>query len=404
MYLKKTSRWLLLGLLMTSRAWGQGWHEPSGLNHTFTFSLDTPFSEYLSSTQHMIESSRVDLTEENRARVIHANMPFELAPSKGRVKNGILLIHGLGDSPYQMRALGKHFLDKGFLVRSILLPGHGTVPGDLMEVTWESWVDAAEYGLNGLSKRVDNLFVGGFSTGGELALLMCLKRDDIKGVLLFSPVTGIETPFAWFSTTFLAPTWLVKIEEKDFSRYDSLPSNAVGQVYELTMAVDELIEEKGTLDLPVFVALSEQDITVDSDKTMDLFKTRFISPQSRMVVYSSEPKIQPPDPSGRITVVDSRIPREKIVSFSHLSILIPPDDPHYGKHGDYVYRAHPLLRQSTEDLEPDQVYYGELLSRFKRKHYIRRLTYNPYFTEMIRLIDDFFEDDLMPRSPLKTTK
>ena len=141
---------LLMVLLMNSKAGAQGAYEPSGLNSTFSFSKDTPFSDYLAATRKMIEKARVDLTEENKAWVVDANMPFELAPSKGPVTNGILLIHGLGDSPYQMQGLARHLAGQGFLVRTILLPGHGTVPADLMEVTWESWMAAAEYGLNGL--------------------------------------------------------------------------------------------------------------------------------------------------------------------------------------------------------------------------------------------------------------
>lgn len=380
----------LLGyMMMASNILAQGLYETSGHNSTFDFSMDTPFHEYVDTTRKMISQARVDLTDENRAYVVSANTPFELSPSEGTVTNGILLVHGLGDSPYQMRDLARHFVARGFLVRTILLPGHGTVPGDLLDVTWEDWVKATKYGLHRLERQVENLYIGGFSTGGELALLMCLNRDDIKGLFLFSPVTGIDTPFAWFSTTVIAPTWLTKIDEKDFARYDSLPSNAVGQVYDLTRVADGLLEEKGHMTVPVFIALSEQDITVDFNKTMTLFNTRFSSPHNRMVVYSCAPDHFPADTSGRITVVDSRIPEERIVSFSHLSIVVSPDEPHYGKNGDYVYRPHPWMRQSEKGVTADQVYYGELMRRFKKEHYIRRLSYNPYFKGMTQMMDGF---------------
>lgn len=385
----RTGLFLLGCMMIASTILAQGPYETSGLNSSFGFSTDTLFSEYVKTTRTMVEKGRVGLTDENRDRVVDANTPFEYSPLEGKAERGILLIHGLGDSPYQMRDLARHFADRGFLVRTILLPGHGTVPGDLLDVTWESWVKATEYGVDSLAQQVGKVYVGGFSTGGELALLMCLKREDMAGLFLFSPVTGIDTVFAPLSGTIFSPTWLVKIEEMDFSRYDSLASNAVAQVYRLTKLVDGLLNGKDAMDVPVFIALSEQDITVDSGKTADLFNTRFTSPLSRMVVYSSQPNDYPQDPSGRTIVVDSRIPKERIVSFSHLSIVISPENPHYGKNGDYVYRTHPWMEQSGKGVTSDQIYYGELMRQFKKEHYIRRLSYNPYFEGMAKMMDRF---------------
>ncbi|MBU1171853.1 MAG: alpha/beta hydrolase [Proteobacteria bacterium] len=362
---------------------------PSGLNSTFDFSMETPFDEYVKATRKMVEKARVDLNDTNRDRVVQANTPFELIPKQRPIQNGILLIHGLSDSPYQMKDLATHFLSKGFLVRTILLPGHGTVPGDMLEVTWEAWAKATEYGVHGFSGLVDNLYLGGFSTGGELAIYMCLKGYDIKGLFLFAPVTKIKTKTAWFSTTFAAPDWLLKQDEKDFARYDSLASNAVAQVYQLTVEVDRLIETKKNLVVPVFIALSDDDITVSSEHTMALFHTLFSSDENKMVVYCSNPAKYQPDPSGKVIFKDSRIPDDRIVSFSHLSIIVSPDDPHYGKKGDYVYSPHPWLKQNSNGISKDQIFYGELTGSLKKKHYMQRLAYNPYFNEMTGLIDQF---------------
>ncbi|MGI9500774.1 MAG: hypothetical protein ACR2P3_12090, partial [Geminicoccaceae bacterium] len=65
--------------------------------------------------------------------------PFELRPTpdggdcKGNADanydRGILLIHGLNDTPFSMWDLGSRFAKACYLVRGVLLPGHGTVPG-----------------------------------------------------------------------------------------------------------------------------------------------------------------------------------------------------------------------------------------------------------------------------------
>jgi esterase/lipase len=391
MFMLKKILFVLGILMMALKCFAGDPYVPSGLNTTFDVGPDTPFSDYIAHTRQMVAQARADLDGPDRDRIITANTPFERSPVDGRAHKGILLIHGLSDSPYQMNHLAGYFLSRGFLVRTLLLPGHGTRPGDLLDVTWESWVKATEYGVNRLAQCVDKLYIGGFSTGGELAVYMALTRDDVKGLFLFSPVMGIETPFAWFSTTFLAPRWLLKQEERDFARYDSLPANAVAQVYDLTRVVDRLLDERVSLDIPVFAALSEQDITVSSKKTIRMFTTQMTSDKNRMVVYSCDPDRFPPDPLGRVTVRDSRIPDRQILSFSHLSILVSPDDPHYGKNGDYIYSPHRLLRQKEDGVPPSEIYYGELLKRFRKHHVMQRLSYNPYFKEMTVEIDGFIE-------------
>ena len=137
--------------------------QESGLNTRFSFGNDVPFDEYVRKTGQMIEKTRVDINESNRAVILAANIPFELKPDesnyprngKGRYERGVLLIHGLSDSPYLMKAVARHFQTRGFLVRSILLPGHGTVPGDLLQVTYQEWIRATEYGIYQMKLQVE---------------------------------------------------------------------------------------------------------------------------------------------------------------------------------------------------------------------------------------------------------
>ena len=78
------------------------------------------------------------------AAVVEDRAPFELAPERrrcGRPADGgyekaALLIHDLGGTSYEMRDVARAFADACYLVRAILLPGHGTVPGDLL--TWST--------------------------------------------------------------------------------------------------------------------------------------------------------------------------------------------------------------------------------------------------------------------------
>ena len=48
--------------------------------------------------------------------------PFELS---GADDHGVLLIHGLTDSPYSLRRVGQILYERGFYVLGLRLPGHG---------------------------------------------------------------------------------------------------------------------------------------------------------------------------------------------------------------------------------------------------------------------------------------
>ena len=93
--------------------------EPSGLNNTFA-GENLSFADYIQHTRKIISSARVDLNSDPSESIIKANSPFELMPThlNSSVNTGVLMIHGLYDSPYSQQDLGHYFANKGFLVRS----------------------------------------------------------------------------------------------------------------------------------------------------------------------------------------------------------------------------------------------------------------------------------------------
>jgi hypothetical protein len=70
------------------------------------------------------------------------NRSFELVPDT--IRGAVLLVHGLSDSPYSMRAVAETFRDQGFYVLALRLPGHGTIPSGLLHVRWQDWYAAAK--------------------------------------------------------------------------------------------------------------------------------------------------------------------------------------------------------------------------------------------------------------------
>ncbi|MEA1934940.1 MAG: alpha/beta fold hydrolase [Thermodesulfobacteriota bacterium] len=377
----------------------------SDLNSEFNYSHDISFTEYIQKTRLMISKTRTDLDNTDKEKIIWANSPFELIPDVNlypetenkKFKKGILLIHGLTDSPYLLRPVARHLQSKGFLVRTILLPGHGTIPGDLLSVKYETWIKAVEYGMYRLRLNCKETYMGGFSTGGALSINYSLKNPDkIKGLILFSPAIGIKTKAACLSVYLnYVKDWLNVYDDNDYTKYESFAINGAAQIYKLTLRNKEILDKQDlTPDFPVFAVLSEDDKTIDPEKTLDIFHLYLKSDKNRVILYTTEPgKYNNKD---LIIAQNSYLPDQHILNFGHISITVPPDDPHYGRNGDYRNCLHYLKEKDafSSCLENPDIWWGETNKKgleyaSKNNLLISRLAFNPHFYRMIKYLDDF---------------
>ena len=185
------------------------------------------------------------------------NRTFELDHDDPR--GGILMLHGLTDSPYSMRALAELFHDHGFYVLALRLPGHGTTPGELSRVHWEDWLAAARVAARHVRERVPAdrpFFMAGYSNGGTLAVKYALDAiDDTdlpfpERVYLFSPAIGVT---AWarlaevhhllsWAPYFEKFRWLSIFPEYDPFKYVSFPKNAAKQTFTLSRVTCDQLE------------------------------------------------------------------------------------------------------------------------------------------------------------------
>jgi carboxylesterase len=109
--------------------------------------------------------------------------PFVL--DGGRV--GVLLIHGFTATTAEVRPLAERLHAKGYTVSAPLLPGHNTHPKDANQFTWKDWVVSIEASYRELARNCDQVFLGGESTGGLLALYLGSYHPEIAGLLTYAP-------------------------------------------------------------------------------------------------------------------------------------------------------------------------------------------------------------------------
>ena len=331
-------------------------------------------------------------------KIIDGNAPFELKPPPGfpsgqqkAYRRGVLLTHGLSDSPYLMRHLAEFYQQNGFRVMAILLPGHGTQPGDLLEVTWQEWAKAVAYGAYKLAEEADEIYLAGYSTGAALSIYHSLRDSRVRGLFLFSPALRITRWAALaklhrlYSRLMPSARWVDIKPDLDIYKYESFTKNAAAQTYALTRVLSGQLRKRG-LDIPVFVAASADDMTVKTSVILE-FIARARHQLSKLVLYTAEPeKFSSAIPAEKVELVNSVVSGQKILSSAHTAIVVPPGDKHYGVTGDYSncvhYYPHDMEKYAACLKHPGQDWQGEITEKNLAAGILRRLTYNPNFAAL----------------------
>jgi esterase/lipase len=355
---------------------------PSGHNTEFPFSQLT-FSEAIQQMQAMVAKYHVHQPQFNQAAIVEANSPFDWPQEKA--KRAVILVHGLSGSAFQLRDIGRFFQQQGFWVRAITLPGHGTVPGDLLKVKLNAWQQALEHAVKDLARQVSDIYVCGYSLGGALAVDLALRLPSIKGLVLFTPAIKLKRYIevgvraqALLQHIWQRAQWLERLPELDYAKYASLPVNSV---FQLQLLIDSLAESLAarTLAVPVFTVLTAADENVDNAAILGLQQS-FVHPMSQALLYASEPIALK---QANVIVRTSHFPQQNILDFSHIALATSPMCPHYGVEGDYE-----PLSECKGDPSSVELYRGSF-NRRPKGYRLQRLTYNPDFAAMTELLAEW---------------
>jgi esterase/lipase len=342
--------------------------------------------------------------------VVQMRSPFQIPesgqtcddPQEGGGK-GFLLIHGLSDSPYLLSAVAQTL--SGYypcaLIRALLIPGHGTVPGDLRAVTLDDWERATTFGIEGFPSDVNELYMVGYSNGSSLFLNYLDQNNDnelFKGLILLSPGLRADD-----SRIYLAPyfhrlvKWVNVDTDTDAAKYESFATNAAAEFHKLTTKITDPNFEP--VSIPVFMAMSSDDTTVDNFAAVEFFCNKVNNTHRQLLWYrSTNTEISPGTDCDGLNVIDVAVDNARFVNHSHVAITLPSNDPHYGIDGNY-----PSCLAYSDDLDQfaqcinndaDTVY-GENTIRDDDGLYqgklVRRTTFNPLYDEMMNEVRCFID-------------
>jgi len=246
------------------------------------------YAETETGPEHKLDRYSSGSAADPRKQQPNWNRSFELSVEKPR--GGVLLIHGMSDSPYSLRTLGKALNQHGYWVIGMRMPGHGTAPSGLRYINRHDMTAAVRIGMTHLDEKVNGkpVHMIGYSTGAPLSLEFALDALDGKSapvpgsLILISPAIGIH-PAAGLASF---KDWLSNIPglddmaytqiqpEFDPYKYNSFATNAADVVHGLTRSVASRVEQRAATNPeivlpPVLVFKSTVDATVTTDAVVD---------------------------------------------------------------------------------------------------------------------------------------
>ena len=459
---------LAAGIAACSSPGLKPWHTVE-LNEEFTVDMVTAeqvqtFADYLALEERLFRQLEEEIYANSETGPSHAleryskgsaadpehrqhnwNHSFEL--THPAPVGGVLLLHGMSDSPYSMRTLAYALNQQGYHVIALRSPGHGTVPSGLRSISWQDMAAAVGLAMKHLSTELDGrpVHMIGYSAGASLALnhtLDALEQQAVPppaSVVLISPAIRVHpaSAMAGFKNSLSAlpgmdgMAYVSLMDEFDPYKYNSFATNAAAQMHRLTHHVDGRIRSLASDpavagNLPPLLAIkSTVDATVTTDAVVDNLLIRLPANRNELLLFDinrhaaikSTLLVDDPGPLTERLLNDAGLPfavtmvKNKDVYSRH---VVARRKPAYSEDGyvveplqlewpaGVVSLSHVALPFPPDDPvygespveDNDQVFLGNLAIKGERGllkipgEWLLRLRYNPFYDYMqMRIVE-----------------
>lgn len=210
----------------------------------------------------------------------------EAAPTSATRNTACLLVHGFIGSRRDFNELGQHLAQKGFTVRMMRLPGHGTSPADFAYLPDGELLKAVQQEYRDLKSKYERVNVIGFSMGGALSTLLA-SEEPVNRLVLLAPYYGVT--YYWY---YLLPaeTWnavaspfvsyvpkterFVRVNDRSvvsqIFTYDYMPTRGARQLMVLGREArkDEVLKK---ITCPVLIMHSTGDVAANPAASREAF-------------------------------------------------------------------------------------------------------------------------------------
>lgn len=203
--------------------------------------------------------------------------PFRFEGNNGKA---VLLVHGWTSTPYEVRRLGMFLNENGYTAYGPMLRGHGTVPTDLENVSWNDWLWDIETAYGELKKTHEKVYIAGTSIGASLALLLANKKPEISGLVLMATpykiklertmifLAHLNSLFQKYKRKFYPPTFGLATTITRLIAYQTYPIKSARETFTLVRQARKIISE---IKQPCLIMQSTSDHVVSRNSCEKIY-------------------------------------------------------------------------------------------------------------------------------------
>ncbi|GAB4536668.1 MAG: alpha/beta hydrolase [Anaerolineales bacterium] len=198
---------------------------------------------------------------------------------------GVFLSHGYTATAAEVRPLAEALQARGYTVAGPLLAGHGTEPANLNRVRWQDWVASGRQTLAKLLETCEQVFIGGESLGGLVALYLAGETPQARGVLLYAPAIALQMTWLDKLKLYVGAPFVMEVPrdsldcDDKWQGYPGLPLKGAVQLLKMQKAVRARLPE---IRQPVLVFQGRLDTTV-APEAGEMILQGVASPQKERV-------------------------------------------------------------------------------------------------------------------------
>jgi len=186
---------------------------------------------------------------------------------------GLVFAHGYMATPQEAIGLAEYLFKRGINVYLPRLRGHGTDPVALKHVSSKDWEYDYKLAITAMSQVCDKVFIGGFSTGGLLALLHA-SQYNVDGIIVINSALRLNS----LHVSYVVPTlhafnemisnlnekgiveWVENESENPDITYSKHPLNSIAQMEKLMTKSDAVLKH---IKDPILVIQGDNDPIVN---------------------------------------------------------------------------------------------------------------------------------------------
>lgn len=396
---------LLINLILPLLAWSEQTESTQNLLYRKTSQVQVSpknwksFAEHVQTVRHQLE--KFHASNNFSAQRVAMNSPIELIAPKTcpQPVDGVLLIHGLNTSPYSMMQVAKDLNQQCFTVYSPLLSGHGTAPADLAHIKLERWESSINHFVKLLKTEAQNVYLGGVSLGGALAISHALSNpDDVAGLIVFDAALSISSLATFGPIIRIFKPWWSERPELNFIKYQSLLSNAAYQVHRITKKIQKSLKHEKLIP-KILAYFTLPDSTIEAPKSIEIL-AKLSDPKRRKIVIRTafshrQQALKLKQKAQDIVILPAKSELYKAISLAHGAATMPPEDSYLGQGGSYkdcMHYHHSARYQECLQKDAITVYAETHKDNISQpKLLFRRTTFNPFYKQMMQELLEFIK-------------